>query len=33
VKGTQVETHIEADIFLLALAETFRWWREFVTAT
>ena len=33
VKGTQVETHIEADTFLLALAETFRWWREFVTAT
>jgi hypothetical protein len=33
VKGTQVETHIEADTFLLALAETFRWWREFLTAT
>jgi hypothetical protein len=33
VKGTQVETHIEDDTFLLSLAETFRWWREFVTAT
>jgi hypothetical protein len=32
VKGVNVETHIEADTFLLAFAETFRWWREFVSA-
>ena len=30
VKGERVETHIEGDTFLLALAETLRWWRDFV---
>jgi hypothetical protein len=30
VKGQVVETHIQGDTFLLALAETFRWWRDFV---
>lgn len=29
IKGHEVETHIQGDTFLLALAETFRWWREF----
>jgi hypothetical protein len=30
VKGQTVETQIQGDTFLLALAETFRWWRDFV---
>lgn len=33
VKGRRVETHIQGDTFLLALAETFRWWREFVESS
>jgi hypothetical protein len=33
LKGRGAETHIEADTFLLALAETLRWWREFSAAS
>lgn len=29
IKGQRVETHIQGDTFLLALAETLRWWRDF----
>ena len=28
IKGRRFESHIEADTFLLALAESYRWWRD-----
>jgi hypothetical protein len=30
--GRKVESHIQADTFLLALAETYRWWRSATTS-
>ena len=32
IGGRRVETKIYGDTFLLALAETFRWWQEFARA-
>jgi hypothetical protein len=28
IKGRRAESHIQADTFLLALAESYRWWRD-----